>query len=600
MVVLANCVTANWGLLRVKRGWLVLALISVAFVFQCVAAPLSGSFDTSISIVPSGTVFSDSSVVLSANCTVAYSLNGWTVESETTYDDDGLAGQEFTAVGWLGAFTIDSTVRFNPRVETSATYVFPSSACLQTQSVTGVTDTGLSSHWGNPIWNCLVLTKTSEYRPAFSSLELSAQTSLYGTNLEGLFYLKGNDVGETTVSGKWIYGNPYGFCAPGTYVTQTGSHTISSCLPRCGSGWKFTISGMLGDILLTSRAYFNLEEYSYNELMTLAKVKTHTADELALGGVYYLPKVGGETCNVTFTRQYITLEGITFGCAQVDVGVNFSCSGFDWFKVLVTDIDVLPILSLDALIKFSTAEKTFSLDPNLTIAGNSCISFKLAWDWDAAGSMLAGLKINGVSLSYAWGNVTFATMTSFNPVYDSLGGYYLAAPVVSPTKYGFFVPDTSFGKDTFDTDTAVGYYTQVCYPDEYYDIWEAAIISTQGDGCCGGSYSFRITTYFGDRKLLEVNSFGFLYADEDGDSYGYNPVDITTPAVLGSAVPYCEDDAVNYGVGYYDAPANTLFGWVKTDAAIVIPISASFDLTFSSAINIYGWEKLELGFSVSW
>ena len=584
-----------------KRGWLVLALVSSLFVFQCVAAPLSGSLNTSISIVPSDIVFSDSSVALSADWTVAYSLSGWTFQSETTYDDGGPAGQEFTAVGWLGAFTIDSIMKFNPRVETSASYVFPSSACLQTQSVTGVTGTGLLSHWGNPIWNCLLLTKTSEYRPAFSSLELSAQTSLYGVNLEGLLYLKGNDVGETTVSGKWIYGNPYGFCGPGTCVTQTGSHTISSCLPRYGSGWKFSLSGTIGDILVTSRSYFNLEEYSYNELMTLAKVKTHIADELALGGVYYLPKVGGETCDVTFTRQYITLEGMSFGCAKLDAGLSFSTSGFDWLKLLVTDIDVFPILSLDALVTFSTAEKTFSFDPSITIAGNSCISFKFVWDWSAAESMLAGLKVNGLSLSYTWGNVTFATMTSFNPVYASLGGYYIAAPIASPTKYGFFVPDTSFAKDNFDINTGTGYYAQVCYPYEYYDIWEAAIISTQGDGCCGGSYSFRITTYFGDRKLLEVNSFWFWYADEDGDSYKYNtPSNATAPAVLGSGVPYCEDDAVTYGVSYYDAPANTLFAWVASNIQATIPMTSFVRVTLDLDVTVYGWDKLKLGLLLTW
>ncbi|TSA51759.1 hypothetical protein D4R47_00005, partial [archaeon] len=223
-----------------------------------------------------------------------YTLDSWVLGSESVFNLSGFGLQKFTASGKLGAFTINSTLQFDPMVAKSVTYAFASGESYQTQSVAGVLSTGAPATWSDSIWNCARLDETITYtQSAFSSLKANAQVSLLGMNFEWLFYLKGNDFEAKTVSGKWVYGDPYDGWE--SVITQTGSYTASACLPRYGAGSKLTLSGTAGDMLITSHTYFNLEEYSYNELMTLAYAKTYIKDTFKLGGSYYLPRVSGET-----------------------------------------------------------------------------------------------------------------------------------------------------------------------------------------------------------------------------------------------------------------------------------------------------------------
>lgn len=588
--------------------WIGTMILLVALAGGVAAAPFSGTWESTVTFSPSAAVFGDFVADLTAKLAVDYTLAGWVFGSETTFGLGGWGLQVYTAAGYLGGFTIDSTLQFDALIVASEAYSLASGESYQTQSVTSVTSAGASAVWSDSIWNCARLDKTITYgAPAFSSLQASAQISLFGVSFEGLFYLKGNDFEAKTVSGKWVYGDPYDSWS--SIVTQTGSYTASACLPLYGSGWKFTLSGTAADMLITSYTYFNLEEYSYNELMTLAYAKTYIKDTFKLGGSYYLPKTSGETCDVTFNREFITVEGMDFGCADVDLGLNITCGGFDWVKVLLTDIELAPCLTLDALITFETQTKSITMEPLVTLEAGGCFAFKVLCDYTVTNGAFSidGLKINGISMSYSWNGVSFSSATSFNPVLGP-SGYYLAADVNSPTTYGFFIPDKNFSKDKFNTNTRDGYYTQVCYPEEYYDIWEMFTIETTGDGCCGGSYDFKVNTYFGDRKVLVADSFWFWYKDEDGKSFSYNTVGavaagaslVQAPTVSGSGVPYCEDNDVNYGVAYYDADEDTLFEWVKTDAEIIVPVSTAIELTFGVDVTTYGWEKLELGFEFTW
>ena len=592
-----------------KRIWLTTMVLLGALAWTVAAAPLSGGLEGTIKFAPSTLTFGNFITNITSKLTIDYTLASWEFGSESTFNLEGWSLQGFSASGKLGGYALESTMQFDPKIVEGVLYTLASGTTYQTQSVTGVTSSGASAAWTKPIWNCATYNKAITYgSPAFSCWQAGAQISLFGMNFEGLFYLKGNDFEAETVSGKWVYGDPYYDWAH--VVTQTGSYTASACLPRYGSGWKLTLSGTAADMLITSRTYFNLQEYSYNEMLILAYVKIYVADTFKLGGSYYLPKVGGETCQATFTREFITIEGVTLGCAKFDAGLNITCEGFNWLKILVTDIELSPFVGFDALVTFSitqtASQKTISLEPDILFGDTGCFTFHLAWDYTGTATdfSLQGLIINGISMSYTWNGLTFTSATSFNPVLGP-SGYYLAADVNSPTTYGFFVPDKSFSKDKFNTSTGEGYYRQVCYPEEYYDIWEMFTIETSGDGCCGGDYEWKVNTYFGDRKSLIVDSFWFYYKDEDGNFYVYNtgssnPAVITPPTVSGSAAPYCEDDDVSYGVAYYDADENTMFGWVKTDADVVVPISASIHLRFGIALNTYGWEKLELGFECTW
>ena len=533
--------------------------------------------------------------------------------TDWSFDRDGPQAVEFFAVGPLGAFTIASIMTFDPRVTVSATYTPACIDCIQTQLVGGVDSSGSVAAWTQSVWNCVEFDEVLTTRPAFSSLEARASAFLFGADIESLFYLAGDDFGPTTVSGKWIYGDPYKFCSSSTpcSFTQTASYTVSSspCEPRFGSGWKFTLSGSFGNVLVTSRSYFNLEEYTLNQLMAKAHLKQRLEDTLKMGGVYYLPKTDGETCDVRFTRQYITLERMGFGCLEVDVGISILCSGFEWAKFLISNIDLGSWISLDTLATFSISQagsrKTVEVEPELKLGSSTCIGFELVIQQSEipSGMTLDGVRLNGIRFSYDWNGIRFTDVTSFNPVYEALGGYYLAAPVASTTTPAFLVPDPVFAKSEFDTSTGEGYYKQVCYPEERYDIWELISVESSGDSCCGGGFQWAANIYFGDRKLLIADSFWFWYADEDGNSYQYNTIgnaNASAPAVLGGNPPYCEDNDVSYGVAYYDAPGDTLFGWAKADVSFQMAVAPSIELSFAMDVDVYSWKSLTLGVNVSW
>jgi len=588
-----------------RAGWFALAFVIAGF-WIATAAALSGNVQATLELRPSMSSFQQLVANFNSTLTFAYSFSGWTFGSLSTYNLHGFAQQQFSATGFLGALTIDSTLKFNAQIPTTVVYGASCPACVQTASVTSVSSSGSPTLWTNSIWPCIAQDPAIDYTVAFSSWLLRAQTSLFGAHMEGLFYLKGDDFAATTTVGKWIHGDPYKVCDPSgcDVATQTGSYTATSCLPLYGSGWKFTLSGMIGQALLTSRTYFNLEEYSYNDLMARANLKTSIADTFKMGESYYLPKLTGQTCNVAFTREFLTLEGLSFGCATIDTGLNMTCDGFGWLKVLAKGIAVSPLLDFDALLTFQTQSKSITIEPQLNLGNNMCFTFHAAWNWDPSTPSVVGFTLNGISFSYTLDNLTFTSATSFNPTYESLGGYYIADHVSSPTSYAFYVPDTNL---PFNHSDGTGYYVPVCFPNDYYLIWEKASVQGRWDGCCGGTLQWTINTYFGSHQELIANSFWFWYADESGDSYQYNTsvagqygASVAPPAVLGSAKPYCEDDAVSYGVAYYNAGPDTLLGWVRTDASLSLPIGSSITMRCGLAVDAYGWQSLRLGCQVSW
>jgi hypothetical protein len=76
------------------------------------AQTLSGEWLTTISITPAPTVI----LAIDTDLTVTYEVSGWSFTSETVIDSSGWTDQSFEVVGSLGAFTIGSTLLFNPDV----------------------------------------------------------------------------------------------------------------------------------------------------------------------------------------------------------------------------------------------------------------------------------------------------------------------------------------------------------------------------------------------------------------------------------------------------------------------------------------------------
>jgi hypothetical protein len=93
------------------------------------AQTLSGSWDTTITIVPSPV-----SLALDSELIVTYAVSGWTFTSDTVLDETGWVSQEFDVAGALGAFTVGSTLVFDP-----ATVSFDSWEVTGGLSLAGVT-----------------------------------------------------------------------------------------------------------------------------------------------------------------------------------------------------------------------------------------------------------------------------------------------------------------------------------------------------------------------------------------------------------------------------------------------------------------------------
>jgi hypothetical protein len=115
-----------------KRA-LVLSLICVLGLgFSSLAASLTGYWDTDVTIDPQQTNFNDA-IGLTSELSVTYTVGDWAFTSLTNLDETGWTGQEFDVAGVLGAFTLDSTLIFDP-----ATPAFTSWETIAGVSIAGV------------------------------------------------------------------------------------------------------------------------------------------------------------------------------------------------------------------------------------------------------------------------------------------------------------------------------------------------------------------------------------------------------------------------------------------------------------------------------
>jgi hypothetical protein len=85
--------------------------------FSGLAATLSGSWDTDVTIDPQQTNFNDAIGIVSV-LTVAYTVGDWTFTSVTDLDENGWTDQDFSVAGVLGAFSITSALDFVPAAAT--------------------------------------------------------------------------------------------------------------------------------------------------------------------------------------------------------------------------------------------------------------------------------------------------------------------------------------------------------------------------------------------------------------------------------------------------------------------------------------------------
>jgi hypothetical protein len=153
------------------------------------AGPLTGTWDTSISIDPSAAEFSDFFVSFSSTLGVDYTVGGWTFGSSSTFSEDGYSAQSFTGAGVLGAFTFDSTMVFLPMAVTEETHYWNTSYTGGTYDRSQTDDrTAFYTLMQNPFWcDNDLFSKVTE--PAFDTWTVEGSVSIAGINFGGLFYL---------------------------------------------------------------------------------------------------------------------------------------------------------------------------------------------------------------------------------------------------------------------------------------------------------------------------------------------------------------------------------------------------------------------------
>jgi len=607
-----------------KRALAILAACSLFGTFA-LGQTFSGEWDFTLTISPStwgalGAYFqgacigSGDLITLSSDFTLTYEVCGWALSSVSGFDEHGFSSQQFTANYLLGPFTFEATMNFIPTAVTEYKHYISSSIVDEVQT----------GHYAAKDWLCCNFGAVpTKWEPKFDDLKVTAEVSFGGVTLGALAFLEQGYFDKTYEGFFELTGTAY----DGTF-SWNAEQTHSTCTTyKNGIGWRFMISGQVGDCTLTSYTYFNLTERSK---------AAATARAIALGGGYLtdlelgksgsgfyianeydLDGDGVPECVTGFTEEYLLLEGLTFACTTIDMALTITCAGFDKFEVLFDDVP-FPCcgISFDALVSFGLTSKTVTILPKLT-ADWACLVFDVQVDF-TTDHTLAGLAIRGISIEYSFNDCSkIVSDTSFDGLNDTY--HVVASAVTGGKKAWYLAPSIMCATQevkpvvTTQEDKVVvegGKWLPVCLDQVKYHIWEKFGIELCGPGCCGGEYEFSAYTYFGDK--YELAGYGFAYYDGTNWAYYWTETVGAAPApetdfatkyetATGSAWSPAGAKAGKASVtnvSYYKAATNdNLFSWVKTDVDLSIPVSDSIKITAGLVVSVFGFDSIDLGFT---
>ena len=100
-----------------KRALVISLICVLGLAVSGLAATLSGSWDTDVSIDPQQTSF-DLAIGLTSVLTVTYTIGDWSFSSVSKLSENGWTDQDFSVAGVLGAFSITSALDFVPAAAT--------------------------------------------------------------------------------------------------------------------------------------------------------------------------------------------------------------------------------------------------------------------------------------------------------------------------------------------------------------------------------------------------------------------------------------------------------------------------------------------------
>ena len=606
-----------------KKALVVAIVLILGLGVWAFAGPLTGTWDMSISIDPGATMAGDLFIDLSTSLGIDYTVAGWVFGSSSTFDTIGWSAQSFTASGVLGAFSFESTMNFKPRTVTSVVWDFNNED--DTSLADAIWDLQAT---GDVYWTeCWATDKdylTKTYGAAFDDWTAIGSVSIAGVSLEGLFYLKG--YAGDAVSAPYAFYET-GWPGGGVPLVQTAGDTNhvlydGSVAGTTGSGFRFMVSGSAGGMTITSYTYFSLSE-------SFAKVTC--GQSLTKSGKFTV-----DGCAVGFTEEYIHVDDFSFGCVTFEMGLDITCAGFNWISFKASGLDLglgwAPLVA-DFQVTFGTLTKTAALCFDFTALETTCFTFGMTLDY--SGTAITGVTIDSVTLEHAWNGISFSSTTYFNSfssiVTDKANQFLFLVPVTGMTDAdGDAIPSESYTEENEQYDFH-GYFDAVCIPTEEYKVWESFTISSEGDSCCGGGFTFDISTSFGTKYELDAYAWRYVFNNaagvdthvafwdfwlEPGDTVPAGPDDVAFVGMTQVEIDAWYDahwwentvwaatatdeekyaEGLHTGAIYEKAASDQLFQWVSTNVDVSYGLSSTWSLLFGLDIDVYGWNSLDFGF----
>jgi hypothetical protein len=549
-----------------KKAIVIAITMMLGLGLTALAGPLSGSWASSLVVDPAASSFTS----LSSTLAVDYTLSGWTFGCSSGFTLDGFSSQSFTAGGSFGAFTLSSTMVFDPMFVTRKTYVYLSELPAY-YNQTGVEIDALCDR-----------TYTSTTAPQFLTWKTEGGISIGGVELGALFYIDQSNTNVELVDYVFV----------DTHTAGT-AWSVTSYLN--GSGWRFKVAGSIGDITATSYTYFNLNEPDTSSLSTAYCPTVGKSGTLSI--------VGGD-CDPSFYEEYILLEGIALGCATIDAGLSILCTGFNYVSFVVSDVAIGEWLELDFGLVFTTSSKTTDFCLTATKPESDCFTIEFGLNNgthpDTTGA-IDSINFYGIGFSYAWEAIMFTSYTELSAnsaLFSTAGAYdYLNGSA----KQGFLSPFLGYRTET---DKYVLSYVLPeysfelkCLPTYRFRLWEKFIIDIDGDACCGGALDLTISTWFGDKEVLSW--VGYQAYQAGGVSLWYDEVlKGTVPdGTFDDFTADADDDTVSFKYGYRADTGTTLFSWAKTEVDASVGVASNITLDLGFNVSAFGWESLEVGFT---
>ncbi len=230
-----------------------------------------------------------------------------------------------------------------------------------------------------------------------------------------------------------------------------------------------------------------------------------------------------------FTGDKLTVSGWSFAClSNGAVSLYVTDQGFDSLELDLTGLKTgISWLNIDLALTFELQTKAVVLTPTLNLGETTCIVPYLDVRTPAADSTLTvgasaitGIEVYGLSATTAAGNVTLKDLAVFDT------GRY----AITTEQYGSRIESLADAADNGDQ--------------TYPAYWELFSVAASTSGCCGGTATFLVNTYF-----------------ENGGS---------------------------------------LFDWGMTHVEASLPVTQALALTGLLEVSTVGLDKLGAGIDLSW